>query len=182
MPEAMSVTWDALYQELVTFVQKKVQDKPTAEDIVQEVFIKVHTKSNQLKAADKIIGWIYQITRNEVADHFRKNARNIDPVNVDWDSSYHEFNDCVAYCLKSLMNTLPDEYRIPLALTELENQSQYQVAQKLNISYSGARSRVQRARKMLKQKLDELYYIKTDAYGNVISCENRDPCCCSRKC
>lgn len=80
------------------------------------------------------------------------------------------------------MDTLPDEYRIPLALTELENQSQYQVAQALNISYSGARSRVQRARKMLKQKLDELYYIKTDSYGNIIVCEDRDPCCCSRKC
>ena len=182
MSQMISITWDHLYGELVTFVEQRVKDKPTAEDIVQEVFIKVHTKSSQLKAADKIIGWIYQITRNAVADHFRQSSKNVEPINIDWESNYHEFNDCVAHCLKSLMDALPDEYRIPLALTELENQSQYQVAQALNISYSGARSRVQRARKMLKQKLDELYYIKTDSYGNIIVCEDRVPCCCSRKC
>ena len=182
MQEMISITWDHLYDELVTFVERRIKDKPTAKDIVQDVFIKVHTKSSQLKAADKISGWIYQITRNAVADHFRKSSRNVESINIDWEGSCHEFNDCVAHCLKSLMDTLPDEYRIPLALTELENQSQYQVAQALNISYSGARSRVQRARKMLKQKLDELYYIKTDSYGNIIVCEDRDPCCCSRKC
>jgi len=182
MSQMISITWDHLYGELVTFVEQRVKDKPTAEDIVQDVFIKVHTKSSQLKAADKIIGWIYQITRNAVADHFRQSSKNVEPINIDWESNYHEFNDCVAHCLKSLMDALPDEYRIPLALTELENQSQYQVAQALNISYSGARSRVQRARKMLKQKLDELYYIKTDSYGNIIVCKDRVPCCCSRKC
>ena len=182
MSQMISITWDHLYGELVTFVEQRVKDKPTAEDIVQDVFIKVHTKSSQLKAADKIIGWIYQITRNAVADHFRQSSKNVEPINIDWESNYHEFNDCVAHCLKSLMDALPDEYRIPLALTELENQSQYQVAQALNISYSGARSRVQRARKMLKQKLDELYYIKTDSYGNIIVCKDRVPCCCARKC
>jgi RNA polymerase sigma-70 factor, ECF subfamily len=182
MQEMISITWNHLYDDLVAFVEQKVKDKPTAKDIVQDVFIKVLTKSNQLKAADKIIGWIYQITRNAVADHFRKRSRNFDSINIDWESNYHEFNECVGRCLKSLMDKLPDEYRIPLALTELENQSQHQVAQALNISYSGARSRVQRARKMLKQKLDELYFIETDSYGNIIACEDRDPGCCSRQC
>jgi RNA polymerase sigma-70 factor, ECF subfamily len=182
MQDIASTTWDSLYAELVRFVQTKVKDKPTAEDIVQEVFIKVHTKASQLKEADKISGWIYQITRNAVADHFRKSSRNLEPINVDWESSYHEFNDCVAECLRALMTTLPEKYRLPLELTEIGNLSQQEVAVRLNISYSGARSRVQRARKMLKEKLDELYYIKTDSYGNVIACEDRTPCCCQKKC
>jgi RNA polymerase sigma-70 factor (ECF subfamily) len=182
MQEHVFLTWDSLYNELVNFVQGKVKDKSTAEDIVQDVFIKVHGKSSQLKETEKIVGWIYQITRNAVADHFRKNSKQVAPINVDWESSYHEFNDCVSYCLKVLMRSLPETYRIPLELSEMKGLSQYEVAQKLNISYSGARSRVQRARKMLKQKLDDLYYIKTDSYGNVIACEDRGPCCCSRKC
>jgi RNA polymerase sigma-70 factor, ECF subfamily len=128
------------------------------------------------------MGWIYQITRNTIADHFRKNSKALAPINVDWESNYHEFNDCVAQCLKALMAKLPDQYRIALELTEVENLSQYAVAQRLNISYSGARSRVQRARKMLKQNLHDLYYIKTDNYGNVIRCEDKVPHCCSKEC
>ena len=182
MLEIRSVTWDTLHNELVTFVQAKVKDKATAKDIVQDVFIKVHTRSTQLKEADKITSWIYQITRNAVADHYRKANKALDPVNVDWESNDHEFNDCVSHCLRVLMTTLPEKYRTPLELSEIENVPQHELAERLNISYSGARSRVQRARKMLKEKLDELYYIKTDSYGNVIACEDRVPCCCNKKC
>ena len=182
MQELPLLTWDSLYGELVTFVRSKVKDRATAEDIVQDVFIKVHTKSSQLKEAEKISGWIYQITRNAVADHFRAQSKNLEPANVDWESSHHEFNECVAYCLNVLMGSLPEKYRLPLQLAEVDNLSQYEIAERLNISYSGARSRVQRARRMLKEKLDELYLIKTDSYGNVLVCEDRNPCCCTRKC
>ena len=182
MQQTASVTWDSLYNELLSFVLVKVKDKCAAEDIIQDVFIKVHTKSHQLKETEKITSWIYQITRNAVADHFREQSKNIAPVNVDWESDHHEFNDCVAYCLRALMTTLPDKYRIPLELTELQDMTQYELAERLDISYSGARTRVQRARKILKEKLDELYLIKTDSYGNVISCDDRVPCCCKRTC
>ena len=182
MQEIPSISWRSLYGQLLSFVEAKVKERATAEDIVQEVFIKIHSKAGQLKETDKISGWIYQITRNAVADHFRKHSRNVDPINVDWESSYHEFNDCVAHCLRVLLGSLPEKYRIPLQLAELDNLSQYEIAEKLNITYSGARSRVQRARKMLKDNLDELYYIETDRYGNVIVCENRVACCCNRKC
>jgi RNA polymerase sigma-70 factor (ECF subfamily) len=182
MNTTLTITWDDLFEELVAFVFSKVKDKPLAEDIVQDVFIKVHTKSDQLKEADKISGWIYQITRNAIADHFRSNSKNIQPVDVNWEGDFNEFNDCVARCLGILITRLPDKYRIPLELTEVENLSQLEVAERLNITYSGARSRVQRARKLLKEKIDELYLIKTDSYGNVIVCENRDSCCCRRDC
>lgn len=182
MQPSLSSTWNSLYVELLTFVLAKVKDRPTAEDIVHDVFIKVHNKSHQLKESDKIVGWIYQITRNAVADHYRSNKKNVESAIIDWESGYHEFNECVAYCLKSLMGRLPEEYRVPLELAELDGLSQYEIADKLNISYSGARSRVQRARRLLRKKLDELYTIKTDAYGNVILCENKIPCCSVRSC
>ena len=182
MQQGGTIIWDNLYNELFSFVNLKIKDRSVTADIVQDVFIKVHTKSHQVKETEKITGWIYQITRNAVADHFRIRSRTIAPVNVQWESDNHEFNDCVAHCLKVLMATLPDKYRLPLELTEIENVSQYELADRLKISYSAARTRVQRARKMLKEKLDELYLIKTDSYGNVISCEDRGACCCRRDC
>ena len=182
MQEAIPISYATLYRDLLAFVYLKVKDKPTAEDIVQDVFIKVHTHSHQLKEGEKFSGWIYRIARNTVADHFRKNSKVLEPVNLDWGTDDHEFNDCVAYCLKQLIQTLPAKYRVALELTEFENFSKIELSRQLNISHSGARSRVQRARKMLREKLDALYHIKTDAYGNVIVCENRFPCCCSKGC
>jgi RNA polymerase sigma-70 factor (ECF subfamily) len=182
MNHSLSSTWNSLYVELLAFVLAKVKDRPTAEDIVHDVFIKVHNKSHQVKEADKIVGWIYQITRNTVADHYRLNQKNAAQASIDWESSYHEFNECVAHCLKSLMGGLPVEYRVPLELAELDGLSQYEIADRLRISYSGARSRVQRARRLLRKKLDELYTIKTDAYGNVILCEDKIQCCSGRTC
>jgi RNA polymerase sigma-70 factor, ECF subfamily len=180
MQRSGTIPWDSLYNELFSFVNLKVRDRSVTADIIQEVFIKVHTKSHQIKETEKITGWIYRITRNAVADHFRIRSKTIAPVNIHWESDHQEFNDCVAHCLKVLMTTLPEKYRLPLELAEIENVTQYELAERLNISYSAARTRVQRARKLLKAKLDDLYVIKTDSYGNVISCEDRGACCCRR--
>ena len=177
MAQTAEIAWTSLHQELFSFVFPRVKDKAVAEDIVQDVFIKAHTKSEQLRDARKVVGWIYQIARNSIADHFRSQSRTVNPVNVDWESDTQEYNACVGECLKILMATLPDKYRVPLELIELDGLSQYDLADRLNISYSGARSRVQRARKMLRDKMDELFLIKTDKYGNVIVCEDRDACC-----
>lgn len=176
------ITWDKLQPDLKRFVYRKVKDKALCDDIVQDVFLKVQANLSQLKDRKKLSAWIYQITRNVVVDHFRKNNNEVKPIDVDWENSQHELNDCVAYCLNILLEKLPEKYSIALKLTERENLSQAQLAERLNISYSGARSRVQRARKMLKEKIDELYLIKTDAYGNVIVCENRVACCCKKEC
>jgi RNA polymerase sigma-70 factor, ECF subfamily len=178
MSNVTSVEWNNLYKELVQFVSLKVKDKAVAEDIVHDVFIKVHHKSHQIRDNEKITAWIFQITRHAIADHFRNTSRNLTAIPQGSEHEAQEFNDCVAYCLRQLMQTLPEKYRLPLELTELKNHSQLEVATLLGMTYPAARSRVQRARKLLKAKLDNLYIIKTDPYGNVILCESRLPCCC----
>ena len=148
-----------------------------AEDIVHDVFIKAQSKSDQLKEANKATGWIYQIAKNTIIDHFRKQAKSIEAAELDWENEAPNFNECVSNCLKDLLPKLPEKYRQAIELTELENLSQLQLAEQLGISYSGAKSRVQRARQMLKEKMNEVLIIKTDAYGNVIVCVDRPGCC-----
>lgn len=176
------LTWNILHQKLKTFVYRRVKDKSLADDLVQEVYLKVHSNFLQLKDKKKFSAWIFRITRHVVMDHFRKIATTVKPIDIDWENVEHEFNECVAHCLHVLLENLPEKYRIALKLTELENLSQYELAERLNISYSGARSRVQRARKLLKERINDLYVIKTDSYGNITFCENRIPCCCKREC
>jgi RNA polymerase sigma-70 factor, ECF subfamily len=176
METAMLKAWTTLQADLKSFIYKKVKDKATSEDIVQDVFLKVQTHSGQLKDSEKITSWIYTIARNAVVDHYRKSTKTINPADVDWESDRNELNECVATCLKMFLNTLPEKYRQALTLTDIENLTQLELSERFNISHSAARSRVQRGRKMLMDKVNELYLIKTDSYGNVIVCEDRAPC------
>jgi RNA polymerase sigma-70 factor, ECF subfamily len=173
----VALNWNNVQSELKGFVYKRVKDKALTEDIVHDVFLKVQAKIHQVKESDKLFGWIYQITRNTITDHFRKNSKSINPKDIDWESSPPNFNECVTNAINELIPTLPDKYRIPLEMTEFQNMSQLEVAEKLNLTYTTAKARVQRARKMLKEKMDAILTIKTDGYGNVILCKDRGFCC-----
>lgn len=172
-----SLNWDQVQSELKSFVYRRVKDKMLAEDIVHDVFLKVQDKIKQLRERDKIFGWIYQITRNTIIDHYRKNSKKFYPGDIDWDSKPPNYNDCVSNALQELIPGLPEKYRIPLEMTEFQNMSQLEVAKNLNLSYTTAKARVQRARQMLKRRIDEVLIVKTDGYGNVILCRDRNPCC-----
>jgi RNA polymerase sigma-70 factor (ECF subfamily) len=169
---------NAFYQKLLAFVSSRVRNTQDAEDIVQNVFVKAQLKSHQLKEAEKFSAWMFTMTRNSIMDFYREKKKINEAVILNDVEEYNEFNDCVAACLNQLMATLPSPYREALEFTEKDHVPQKELAVRLGISYSGAKSRVQRARQMLKEKLEALYEIKTDGYGNVLACEDRVPCGC----
>jgi RNA polymerase sigma-70 factor (ECF subfamily) len=170
--------WNSTQEKLKSFVLRYTKDKATTEDIIHDVFLKVHAKNEQLKEPEKMVGWIFQITRNTITDYFRRKGKTIRPEDIDWEDESKPLNECVNNCLQEMLTTLPGKYRAALEFTELNNRSQLELAQDLKISYSGAKSRVQRARQMLKDKMDEAYRVRFDNYGNVLACENRGPCNC----
>jgi RNA polymerase sigma-70 factor, ECF subfamily len=175
--DTLSMTlWKELHAGLHHFVTKKVKDRDAANDIVQDVFLKAQVKINQLREQEKITGWIYQIARHTITDYFRAQNKQLTAYDLDWESDAHDFNDCVADCLKKMIVTLPEKYRQAIELAELKDISQTEFAEQLGISYSGAKSRVQRARKMLRERMETLFKIETDAYGNVIVCEDKISC------
>jgi RNA polymerase sigma-70 factor, ECF subfamily len=169
--------WSFFQNELRGFVDKRVKDKDLTDDILHDVFIKAQQKIGQLKDTEKVTNWIYQITQNTIIDHFRKESKVIHAADLDWENDAPNFNECVANTLKELLPKLPEKYRTALYMTEIENLSQLEVAKRLGISYSGAKSRVQRARTLLKEMMHEVLIVKTDCYGNAIVCEDRPGCC-----
>jgi RNA polymerase sigma-70 factor (ECF subfamily) len=171
--------WNEIIVRLREFVYRKVKDREVANDIVQDVFLKVQAKISQLREPKKLTNWIFQITLHTIMDYFRTKKKILVAAEFHWDNEVQELNDCVAYCLNQLLDTLPAKYREAIRLTEVENLSQTALAEHLGISYSGAKSRVQRARQMLRDKLHNLYKIKTDPYGNIIACEDKLPCSCT---
>ena len=163
-----------LYRELKSFVYRRVKNLQDSEDIVHDVFIKAQSKQGQLKESKKLTAWMYTMTRNSIIDYFRLRQRTIDSLALDAsESEYNQLNDCVLECMRQIMSAMPSPYREAIELADREHIPQKELATRLGISYSGVKSRVQRARTMLKEKMEVLYKIKTDGYGNVLVCEDR---------
>lgn len=171
----MDLAWLDLRKKLVSFIAARIRDRQIAEDIAHEVYLKAHAKGNQLRDHAALEPWIFGIAKNAVMDYFRRRKaqpqENILSEAEELPNS--DFNDCVADCLQDEMKNLPQQYQQALILAEMQNLPQVELTDKLNLSYSGVKSRVQRARNLLKERMDRKYHIEADQYGNIVTCENR---------
>lgn len=81
MEKEIEYIWADLHQELRSFIHKKVNDADLSEDLLQDVFLKIHQNIHALADSSKLTAWVYQITRNTIADHFRKKsqAKHLNP-------------------------------------------------------------------------------------------------------
>jgi len=149
--------------------------------ILQDVFIKIHTKSATLSDHEKLLPWIYQITRNSIIDYYRTKDRQdvisqIEGSKVENDKILNAELLC---CLKPFIDDLPEIYKDALLKTSYGTMSQKDYAAELNISYSAVKSRVQRARKQLKESFFQCCAIQSDKYGNVLDINpNPNKCDC----
>ena len=84
----------------------------------------------------------------------------------------------IAAYIRSVVESLPPIHREALLLTEYDGLSQVQLAKRLGLSISAAKSRVQRARAMLKEQIERCCHWSTDRYGTVIDVRPRTSCDC----
>ena len=141
--------WEDFNAGLKRFILKRVPDNQSAEDILQDVFLKVHAHIDTLKEEDKLPAWIYQIARNAITDYYRQQQKAAIEFPEVSDVPEDPLDDVInelAPCIKAMVDSLPDDYRQALILTEYEGLTQREMGVRLGISLSGAKSRVQRAR------------------------------------
>ena len=150
---------------LQAFLASRSGDPHLAEDLVQEVFIRLQKNQHKLRKTDSVKAWLYTTARRLAADHFRRQK----PVPEEEDIPEEPFRtEELSACVPHFIMELPEPYRTALKQVEIEGLSQREYAEQIGISYSGAKSRIQRGRQMLKSKLEECCSIQTDRYGNVI--------------
>ncbi len=162
--------WEQFHDPLKGFVLKRIPPHYAADDIVQDVFVKIATHIDTLKDEDKVQVWIYQITRNAIRDYYRKQRPTEKlPIELEAESEFEEdFSEEISACIRPMINRLPDKYREAIELTELKGMTQKELSEQLGISFSGAKSRVQRGREKLKGLLTACCHIEADRYGNII--------------
>jgi RNA polymerase sigma-70 factor, ECF subfamily len=176
--------WEEFNTGLKHYILKHVQDEPSAEDILQDVFLKIHTHIDSLRESDKLQGWIYHIARNTITDYYRVHKFTPDLPDVPYVPE-DPFDDVVSDLLpyvKKLVDNLPHDYRQALILTEYEGLTQRELAERLGISVSGAKSRVQRAREKVKLMLLKCCHFQFDGLGRIIDFEPNCDCCVNHDC
>jgi RNA polymerase sigma-70 factor (ECF subfamily) len=165
-------TWQELHRDLSHFISKRGIDPDATDDILQDVFLKIHLRADTLRDEQKLVAWAYQITRNAIADYYRMPQRNVELSETLADDKEDNDDDDLARdfvpCIRPLLDSLPTKYREVLLLTEYQGLSLQAAADQLRLSFSGVKSRVQRARDLLKGILLQCCHFEFDRRGHMI--------------
>lgn len=180
MNPSTSEIWNEFSNRLKEFILKRVNNEHDAEDILQDVFCKIHDNISKLEAEYKLQAWVYQITRNTVIDYYRRREvmlkiSDIPENMVDEPSA--DVSNAIVSCLEPMINNLPEKYREAIILTHVEGLTQKEMAEKIGLSLSGAKSRVQRAREKLREMFLECCHFEFDRQGHILEYKHKGHNC-----
>lgn len=180
-----SMTFEHIYLDfdakLRHFILGKVADPDVTRDILQDVYLKIHSHIDSVRDSEKLESWIYQITRNTIVDYFRR-ARPEDELSESLPALPEEEPDVIAdlaASVRDMLNCIPEKYRQALTLTEFQGLTQAEMADQLGLTVSGAKSRVQRARGKLKDAFLDCCHFEFDRLNRIIHYEPHCTHCAS---
>jgi RNA polymerase sigma-70 factor, ECF subfamily len=169
--------WQEYHSRLRAFIKSTVSDDTATDDILQNVFLKMHTRLAALKDATKMQSWLYRIARNAIIDYYRLQKRNVDiPVSLTdtgLDSGEKAVQE-LSGCLQPMIRLLPEIYREAVILSELHGLKHREVAHMQGISLSNAKSRVRRGRALLKEMLADCCRLEFDHKGRLCDYNRKD--------
>lgn len=149
------------YKNLVySVILKMTNDSEEANDLAQEVFIKIYKNLDKYSEEYKFSTWVIRITTNHIIDYRRKKKHETVPIDeVVYDLSTENSPE-KQYIIKeekqrlhNLVNELPDIYKVPILLYHQNGLSYQEIADATNESLSKVKNRIFRGRKMLKNSL-----------------------------
>ena len=171
----MADLWQEHKARLRVYVARRVRDEAAVDDILQEVYLKAHRALSGVRSRGSLTAWLYRIAANTIADHYRA-QRTWEPVPEDLPAAEPARDEVteLAQCIRPLVAGLPEIYRTALTLSDLDGLPQKAVAERLGVSLSGAKSRVQRGRERLRQSLLDCCAIEIGRRG-IVGYEPHDP-------
>ncbi len=172
--------WQEYHSRLRAFIKSRISDDAATDDTLQNVFLKMHTGLAFLKDETKLQSWLYQIARNAIVDYYRSQKPTVDIP--EWltqpePDSGEKITQELSECLQPMIQSLPESYREAVILSELKGLPQKEVARMQGTSLSGAKSRVQRGRAILKKRLADCCWLEFDHCGRLCAYERKAKDC-----
>ena len=157
-----------LADPLRRFVRKRVNNSHDADDIVQDVMLRALANIESVPPDERLAAWMFRAARNAIIDRYRsRKSQSLADEPADDHGDESNVVDELASCLRCMVDRMDKPYAEALKLADVQGQSQQQVADRMNISLSGAKSRVQRARQQLQSMFAACCDLQRDVRGNV---------------
>jgi len=168
------------YGMLNGYIIKTIGNTDLAEDITQEVMFKLVSAHNENIKINNIKAWLFEIARHSIADHYRDSKKlNKNDIDLQLEENLKDADDSEfspSDYLVLMIKLLPEKYSEPLYLSDIENLPQTRVAERMGLSISAAKMRIQRARKMLYNLFVECCDIEYTKKGTFSHCTIKDTC------
>lgn len=172
-PEAVPClmrAWGEHERSLRAWLLGQLHEKAHADDLLQDVFLKAIRRGKHFCSLENARAWLFEVTRNTLADHLRRRRESIElpqdlPAEAGDDAAVPL--DTLASCLPRILSELSSEDREAITRCDLEGMSQADYAALVGVSLPGAKSRVQRARIRLRERLTCACKLNLDDQGKV---------------
>jgi RNA polymerase sigma-70 factor, ECF subfamily len=176
-PPCLLEAWSAHESELRGYLRHRLGDVHDADELLQDIFLKALRQGRRFCAVENARAWLFQVTRNALTDRLRSNREHL-PLPEDMPAPVADTMpqvDDLSQCLPRVLAELSDADRLALTLCDIEGQPQQVLADRLGLSLPGAKSRLQRARVRLRQRLVEACQVRFDEAGTVCCFSPRPP-------
>lgn len=168
-PPCLLAAWGQHERDLRRYLRHRLGQAHEADELAQEVFLKVLSQGRRFCAVEDARAWLFQVARNALIDQLRTRQDGF-PLPADIPAPAPEERPPVedlSRCLPRVLMALSETDRLAITLCDLEGHPQQALADRLGISLPGAKSRLQRARIRLRKRLVEDCQVRFDARGRV---------------
>lgn len=171
-PATPAQVWRDWQAALRRYVARRVRQPADADDVLHEIFLKIEARLAQLREPGRLAAWLYRIADHAIADHYRSQRPwEALPEDLPHPETVADATAALAACLRPMIETLPATYRQAVLWSEIDGLPQREVAERLGISLSGAKSRVQRGRERLRAIVLDCCHVEPD--GDGLACRQK---------
>lgn len=148
------------HQDMFRFLKRKLRNDADAKDVLQEFYVKALTRFDDLKDEDRLRGWLSQILRSTIADHFRARARTDKALETYAAEAALLFEDdeidlVICACLYKMLPTLNPDYADLIWRADLIGEDRSIIADDLGITDNALRVKLHRARRAMRERLEQ---------------------------
>jgi len=187
-PEPSRFAFEDVMQELSgplrRYLERLVGNRATADDLLQDTLLKIARALPEFEGRSSVKTWAFTIATRVATDHFRRPHNRAKMVEVDETGPVHALDaeidkrlviDEMSSCVRGIIDNLPEDYRTALVLHDLEGLTAAQVAEIAGCSLATAKIRIHRARRRLKEALNQECSFYRDE-ENVFRCDRKHDC------
>lgn len=160
-------SWRDHESELRGYLIRQVNDKPLAEDLLQDVFIRAIVAGAGFCKLENPRAWLFAVARNHLVDHLRKHKISVEVEDIGDQAAEVDALVSLSGCLPRALQNLSEEDRDVVTQCDLEGMNQAEYAQMHKLGLPAIKSRIQRARRRLKQQLQTNCQVRFDENGKV---------------